>query len=149
MVAPAALPRWTLRDGLHRRHAPTPLDAVRDGLAASLDKDGAGASATVYLDGEPVVDLWGGDADAAGTVPWERDTITTVWSTTKTMTALCVLLLADRGAIDLDAPVATYWPEFAAAGKAACSSGTSSATRPGSGPGPSSSRSSSFTTGPP
>jgi Beta-lactamase len=71
----------------------------------------------VYVDGEPAVDIWGGYADAARTVPWQRDTITNVWSTTKTMTALCALILADRGVLDLAAPVARYWPEFAAAGK--------------------------------
>ncbi|MFC6082289.1 serine hydrolase domain-containing protein [Sphaerisporangium aureirubrum] len=90
--------------------------AVRETLAGSLDGD-AGASVAVYVDGEPVVDLWGGYVDAARTVPWERDTITNVWSTTKPMTALCALMLADRGELDLSAPVARYWPEFAAAGK--------------------------------
>jgi CubicO group peptidase (beta-lactamase class C family) len=90
---------------------------VRAVFAASLDKDDVGASVAVHVDGEPVVDLWGGYADADRTVPWERDTITNVWSITKTMTALCALVLADRGEIDLDAPVARYWPEFAAAGK--------------------------------
>jgi CubicO group peptidase (beta-lactamase class C family) len=90
---------------------------VRDALAASLDADDVGASVAVYVDGEPVVDIWGGYADAARTIPWERDTITNVWSTTKTMTALCALILADRGELDPTAPVATYWPEFAAAGK--------------------------------
>lgn len=90
---------------------------MRDALAASLDKDDVGASVAVYVDGAPVVDLWGGYADEARTRPWERDTITAVWSTTKTMTALCALILADRGELDLDAPVAAYWPEFAAAGK--------------------------------
>lgn len=90
---------------------------VRDALAASLDDKDVGASAAVFVDGVPVVDIWGGYADAARTVAWERDTITNVWSTTKTMTALCALILADRGVLDLDAPVATYWPEFAAAGK--------------------------------
>jgi CubicO group peptidase (beta-lactamase class C family) len=89
---------------------------VRETLAKLLEGD-VGAAAAVYVDGEPVVDLWGGYADAARTVPWERDTITNVWSTTKTMTALCALILADRGDLDLDAPVAAYWPEFAAAGK--------------------------------
>jgi len=93
------------------------FDAVRDALAASLDNDDVGASAAVFLHGEPVVDLWGGYADEARTRPWERDTITAVFSTTKTMTALCALILADRGELDLDAPVARYWPEFAAAGK--------------------------------
>jgi CubicO group peptidase (beta-lactamase class C family) len=91
--------------------------AVRDALAESLDRDDVGACAAVYLDGEPVVDIWGGYADAARTIPWERDTITNVWSTTKVMTALCALILAERGDLDLDAPVARYWPEFAAAGK--------------------------------
>ncbi len=91
--------------------------AVRDALAESLDQDDVGASAAVFVDGEPVVDIWGGFADAARTIPWQRDTITNVWSTTKTMVALCMLILADRGQIDLTAPVARYWPEFAAAGK--------------------------------
>jgi CubicO group peptidase (beta-lactamase class C family) len=65
-----------------------------------------------------VVDLWGGWADEARTVPWAENTITCVFSTTKTMTALAALVLVDRGELDLDAPVATYWPEFAARGKA-------------------------------
>jgi len=93
------------------------FEAVRDALAASLDHNDVGASVAVYLEDEPVVDIWGGFADADRTRPWERDTITCVWSTTKTMTALCALILADRGEIDLDSPVADYWPEFAAAGK--------------------------------
>ncbi len=90
---------------------------VRDVLAANLDagKD-VGASVAVVHDGEMVVDLWGGTIDDDGT-PWAEDTIINVWSTTKTMTALCALVLADRGAVDLDAPVAAYWPEFAAEGK--------------------------------
>lgn len=90
---------------------------VADALAASLEADDVGASAAVFVDGEPVVDIWGGYTDAARTVSWERDTITNVFSTTKTMTALCALILADRGDLDLAAPVAAYWPEFAAAGK--------------------------------
>ena len=93
------------------------FEAVREALAASLDADDVGASVAVFVDGEPVVDLWGGYADATRTRPWERDTIVNVYSTTKTMTALCALILADRGELDLDAPVATYWPEFAADGK--------------------------------
>ena len=91
--------------------------AVRDALAASLGKQDVGASAAVYIDGEPVVDIWGGYVDAERSVGWERDTITGVMSTTKTMTALCALILADRGELDLSAPVATFWPEFAAAWK--------------------------------
>src|SRR5207248_4668720 len=71
----------------------------------------------VTVGGEVGVDLWGGWADAGGTRPWERDTLVNVWSTTKGPTALCAHILADRGLLDLDAPVAEYWPEFAAAGK--------------------------------
>ncbi len=80
-------------------------------------RDEVGASVCVTIDGEAVVDLWGGHADEARTRPWDRDTIVNVYSTTKTMSFLCVLMLADRGELDLHAPVATYWPEFAAAGK--------------------------------
>ncbi len=78
-----------------------------------------GASFSATVNGETVVDLWGGHADPARTRPWEKDTIVNVYSTTKTMTALTALLLADRGLLDFDAPVARYWPEFAANGKAA------------------------------
>lgn len=91
--------------------------AVHEALAGLLAKGDVGASAAVYLDGEPVADLWGGYADADRTVGWERSTLTCVNSTTKNMTALCALILADRGSLDLSAPVAAYWPEFAAAGK--------------------------------
>jgi CubicO group peptidase (beta-lactamase class C family) len=76
-----------------------------------------GASVSVRVADETVVDLWGGSADAAGTKPWVKDTIVNVYSTTKTMTALTALFLADRGLIDFAAPVAKYWPEFAAGGK--------------------------------
>lgn len=76
-----------------------------------------GASLALTVDGETVVDLWGGWRDEARTQPWERDTLTHVWSTTKTMTSLCALMLIDRGELDPDAPVARYWPGFAANGK--------------------------------
>jgi CubicO group peptidase (beta-lactamase class C family) len=88
---------------------------VRETLAANLDRgEDVGASVAIFLDGEPVVDIWGGRTQDGA---WERDTIINVWSITKTMTALCALVLADRGELDLHAPVAKYWPEFAAAGK--------------------------------
>lgn len=92
------------------------------GIAAVLDANLAsgadiGASVCMTLEGETVVDLWGGHADPARTRPWQRDTIVNVYSTTKTMTALTALLLADRGELDFGARVAHYWPEFAAAGK--------------------------------
>jgi CubicO group peptidase (beta-lactamase class C family) len=91
--------------------------AVREALAETLDGQDVGACAAVVHDGELVADLWGGYADENRTTPWQRDTIVNVWSTTKTMTALCALILADRGELDVTAPVARYWPEFAAAGK--------------------------------
>jgi CubicO group peptidase (beta-lactamase class C family) len=96
------------------------FEGVREALANSLDAGtDVGASVAVMVEGQPVVDLWGGFADEGRTRPWERDTITNVWSTTKTMTFLCALMLADRGELDFYAPVARYWPEFAAGGKEA------------------------------
>ena len=77
-----------------------------------------GASLAVTVDGEFALDLWGGWADEARTRRWQRDTITNVFSTTKTMIALTALVLVERGQLDFDVPVARYWPEFAAAGKA-------------------------------
>ncbi|MEA3216526.1 MAG: hypothetical protein QOJ19_2682 [Acidimicrobiia bacterium] len=92
--------------------------AVREAFAANFAAGvDVGASVAVYLDGQPVVDLWGGFADRDRTVPWQRDTIINVWSTTKTMTFVVALMLADQGVIGLDEPVARYWPEFAANGK--------------------------------
>jgi CubicO group peptidase (beta-lactamase class C family) len=76
-----------------------------------------GSSFAATLNGKFVVDIWGGYADAAMTRPWERDTIVNLFSATKIMTALCAWILVDRGLLDLDAPVARYWPEFAQNGK--------------------------------
>src|SRR3954469_14583765 len=92
--------------------------SVRDAFAANFE-DGSdlGASFAVTVDGEYVVDIWGGYLDEAKTRPWKEDTIVNVYSTTKTMAALCMLVLADRGLVDLNAPAATYWPEFAQNGK--------------------------------
>jgi CubicO group peptidase (beta-lactamase class C family) len=91
--------------------------AVPSALAGMLDAGDTGGSVAVFVDGEAVVDVWGGFADAGRTIPWQRDTIANVFSVTKTMTALCALILADRGDLDLAAPVGRYWPEFTAAGK--------------------------------
>jgi len=91
---------------------------VRDAFARAFEVEGdVGASFAATVDGEFVVDIWGGFADVARTRPWKKDTIVNVWSTTKVMTALCALMLVDRGQLDLDAPVSQYWPEFAQAGK--------------------------------
>ncbi|HEY2752080.1 serine hydrolase domain-containing protein [Phenylobacterium sp.] len=98
----------------HERYTPVRA-AFEANLASGAD---IGASFCATVEGETVVDLWGGFADPAKTRPWERDTIVNVYSTTKTMTALTALLLADRGELDFEAPVARYWPEFAANGKA-------------------------------
>ncbi|KPC78878.1 MULTISPECIES: serine hydrolase domain-containing protein [Streptomyces] len=99
-------------------HCDDRFAAVRDAFAANFaERDELGAAVTVLLDGRPVVDLWGGWADGDRTRPWERDTVVNVWSTTKGPTALCAHILVDRGLLDLDAPVAAYWPEFAARGK--------------------------------
>ena len=93
------------------------FEAVRDAFEANFAEGlEIGAAAAVTVDGEFVVDIWGGDADTGGT-PWQRDTIVNVYSTTKTMAATCMLMLADRGELDFDAPVAQYWPEFAQNGK--------------------------------
>jgi len=93
---------------------------MREALATNLAAgDDLGASVAVTVDGEFVVDMWGGWSDPDKTVPWGRDTITNVWSTTKTMTALSALVLVDRGELDVFKPVAHYWPEFAANGKEA------------------------------
>lgn len=77
-----------------------------------------GLQAAVYIDGELVVDAWAGVADEATGRPVDGDTLFTSWSTTKGFVATCIHILADRGQLDYDAPVATYWPEFAANGKA-------------------------------
>ena len=91
--------------------------AVRDAFEANFEAGREiGASAAMTVDGEFVVDIWGGDRYPDGG-PWQRDTIVNVYSTTKTMAATCLLMLADRGELDFDAPVAQYWPEFAQNGK--------------------------------
>lgn len=100
-------------------HVEPRFAAVRDAFAqnfASGEENGAAFCMT--LEGKPVVDLWAGFADDAQTRRWQQDTIVNVYSTTKTMTALTALYLADKGALDFAAPVAKYWPEFAANGKA-------------------------------
>jgi CubicO group peptidase (beta-lactamase class C family) len=94
------------------------FEEVRTAFAANLTGgQEVGAAVTVYLHGRKVVDLWGGIADPETGRPWERDTLQVVYSTTKGVTAACAHLLAQRGELDLDAPVADYWPEFAANGK--------------------------------
>jgi len=95
------------------------FEAVRAAFENNFATQGdVGASVAITINGEMVVDLWGGTATFdSGEGDWQEDTIINVWSTTKTMAALCCLMLADRGDLDLYEPIATYWPDFAAAGK--------------------------------
>jgi CubicO group peptidase (beta-lactamase class C family) len=93
-------------------------EAVEEAFRANFDVHGdVGAAFCLYVGGEPVVDLWGGVADVESARPWDEDTLQLVFSTTKGVAAICTHLLAQRGELDLDAPVAALWPEFAAAGK--------------------------------
>jgi CubicO group peptidase (beta-lactamase class C family) len=95
---------------------------LRDQLRVNFERHGEiGAAVAVTVDGEPVVDIWAGWADAARTRPWRRDTLVDVFSVGKPMAVLCLLQLVEQGLIELDAPVARYWPEFAVAGKEAVS----------------------------
>lgn len=95
------------------------FEAVKAAFAANFAKSGdVGASVAITHEGKFVVDLWGGHLDAERKNPWREDTIINVWSSTKTMAAMSLLLLADRGEVDLYAPASKYWPEFAQNGKA-------------------------------
>jgi CubicO group peptidase (beta-lactamase class C family) len=94
-------------------------DAFRRNLDNGLDK---GASLAVTLGGESVVDLWGGTRDYEMVQPWDSDTVVRVFSSSKVMVIIMVLMLVDRGLLDLDEPIATYWPEFARHGKGSITS---------------------------
>jgi CubicO group peptidase (beta-lactamase class C family) len=94
------------------------FNRVKDAFVENFEKrNEVGAAAAVMLDGKSVVDIWAGHADKAKTRPWTRDTLVNVYSTTKGVTAICAHRLVDKGLLDIDAPVAKYWPEFAQAGK--------------------------------
>ncbi len=95
-----------------------PYQTIKDAFAANFD-DGLdlGASLAIMRHGRPVADLWAGFADIARTRPWERDTVVCVLSATKLPLIIAFLMLIDRGLVDLDATVATYWPEFGVGGK--------------------------------
>jgi len=96
------------------------FEPVRDAFRMSfVSGDNIGASICAFVDGEPVVDLWGGFTDHGFSKPWSEQTIINTYSCTKTQTAIAAALLADRGELDLDAPVTHYWREFGAEGKGA------------------------------
>src|SRR5205814_8928588 len=102
-----------------RGHCERAFEPLRGALAEILAAGSeVGAALAVYVDTHAVVDVWAGHTDAARTRPWERDTIVNLYSVGKAVTAICALRLVDAGLLDLDAPIAAYWPEFAQAGKA-------------------------------
>ena len=91
---------------------------VAEAFAAQLDSgEELGGSVCIDVDGQTVLDVWGGHRDVDRTVPWTEDTLVNVWSTTKTVTNLAALVLVERGELDVYTPVAHYWPEFGANGK--------------------------------
>lgn len=90
---------------------------VRDVFERSFESGEIGAGVAVLIDGEPVIDLWGGWADEERTRPWNRDTIVNVYSVTKGLASVCMNRLIEQGLLELDAPVSKYWPEFAQNGK--------------------------------
>ncbi|HLT09850.1 MAG TPA: serine hydrolase domain-containing protein [Micromonosporaceae bacterium] len=101
-----------------RGHCAPEFDAVREAFCHNISTGAElGASIVVDVGGETVVDLWGGARDRAATQPWEHDTVVNLWSISKAVTNLTALMLVDRNLLDLDQPVAHYWPEFAANGK--------------------------------
>jgi CubicO group peptidase (beta-lactamase class C family) len=108
--------RWMITNGAG--HCESGFERVADMFAAQL-KSGrdVGGSVGVYLDGKPVVEIWGGSADPGRGVPWAEHTITPIGSTGKALASTSVLILVDRGLLDLDEPVARYWPAFGQNGK--------------------------------
>lgn len=114
-IAPKSTIRGSVMPGFEGVRA-----AFEDNFASGKE---IGASFAVYRDGVPLVDLWGGSANEAGTVPVTDRTLYSLMSTTKGLTSICVAMLVDRGKLDYEAPVAKYWPEFAANGKSAMTVG--------------------------
>jgi CubicO group peptidase (beta-lactamase class C family) len=110
--------RSVLPRGVHGAADPHFACAVRSFASMFGSRRFGGGALAVYLDGEPVVDVWTGWADRRGRVPWTADTATMVFSATKGMASTVIHRLVDRGLIEYDVPVAHYWPEFGANGKA-------------------------------
>jgi CubicO group peptidase (beta-lactamase class C family) len=94
------------------------FDRVRDAFEANFrERNEVGAAVAVWVDGELAVNLWGGSTEAKAQRPWQQDTLASIFSGSKALTSTCIHLLADRGELDLNSPVADYWPEFGQAGK--------------------------------
>jgi CubicO group peptidase (beta-lactamase class C family) len=115
--APLDAGRPSSSSGVFGRYRPRFQELYQEFVRNFAERGEVGASVCVVWEGETVVDLWGGIARVDTATPWESDTLTHVWSSTKGATALCAHLLADRGLLDLDAPVVQYWPEFGQQGK--------------------------------
>jgi CubicO group peptidase (beta-lactamase class C family) len=99
-------------------HCDPRFAGVREAFAASIAQGMEhGGGVSVIVGGKTVVDLWGGYADAARTRAWRRDTLVNVWSSGKGVIALAIAMLVERGKLDYAAPVARWWPQFAAGGK--------------------------------
>src|SRR6185436_11138242 len=89
------------------------FEGVADAFEANFTTRGdLGAAFAAYRDGEPLVDLWGGIADRTSGRPWQVDTMQVIFSGTKGVVGICLLMLVERGALELDVPVERYWPEF-------------------------------------
>jgi CubicO group peptidase (beta-lactamase class C family) len=98
--------------------SPPEFDRVRNAFEANFrERNEVGAAVAVWVDGNLAVNLWGGSTDATHELPWQEDTLASIFSGSKALTSTCIHLLADRGELDLQSPVAEYWPEFAQAGK--------------------------------
>lgn len=99
-------------------HFEPEFKAVRDQFYKHFKQDKEiGASVSMTVGGNTVVDLWGGNTDRAGNTPWSKDTLATIFSGTKGLASLCALRLADQGKLDLEASISDYWPEFSYHGK--------------------------------
>jgi CubicO group peptidase (beta-lactamase class C family) len=114
MVFKVDVPAGLIAGDVDEGYGPV-ADAFRRNFA---ERGEIGAACAVYRDGKPVVDLWGGYRDGRRRQPWRRDTMVTMFSTTKGVASLAVAVAHSRGLLDYDLPVAAYWPEFAANGKA-------------------------------
>ncbi|WP_187276343.1 serine hydrolase domain-containing protein [Parahaliea maris] len=105
--------------GLVRGRYYANFEAVAEAFADNLqNREDKGAAFALYHHGEPVVDIWGGFADASTGKPWQENTVALMFSAAKGLTATCLLRLVDAGQLDIDLPICHYWPEFAANGKA-------------------------------
>jgi len=118
MIENSVNPRTTPHAAPMEGHCAPGFELVRRAMAENFaERDELGAACAIYVGGEKVVDIWGGHRDPERSGPWLADTLVGFYSVGKPLAALCALRLVERGLLDLEAPVATWWPEFATAGK--------------------------------